>query len=364
VTHTQTCEKQRKFIVMVSTAAKGGMRSVVDAYRRDGLFEHYQVRLLFSHDDGPIWTRLRLAAEAIATCLVMLLQKQVAVFHLHVSMYGSFWRKAIIARMATAFRVPVIMHLHGSQLHMFFDRQPRWRKRIIRSQLESCAAVLVLSKRWETIVLEIAPRAQVIEMPNYVPVPKHPHLASSSGPECVFFFSGQVGSRKGVFDLLPAFRDARRSRPEIRLRIAGDGELEKAISMTRELGLEDCVELLGWLSASDIQRELEKADVFLLPSHNEGLPMSLLEAMACGLPVVSTRVGGIPEVVKDSVNGLLIEAGDKEALTQSIILLATEPSLRTKLGESAQETIRMHYSVEKLMPRLETIYDSLLSRAQ
>jgi glycosyltransferase involved in cell wall biosynthesis len=361
VTKAPTHNERHKFIVMVSTAAKGGMRSVVEAYRRDGLFERYHVRLLFSHDDGPIWTRLRLAAVAIATCLIMLLRKQVAVFHLHVAMYGSFWRKALIARLATAFRVPVIMHLHGSQLHTFIDQQPRWRKQIIRSQLESCAAVLVLSKRWEQFVLAVAPRAHVIEMPNYVPVPKHTRQSSSRGSECVFFFSGRVGSRKGVFDLLPAFRDARRSLPDIRLRIAGDGELEKAAFMTRELGLEDCVDLLGWLSASEIQKELDEADVFVLPSHNEGLPMSLLEAMARGLPVVSTRVGGIPEIVLDGVNGLLIEAGNVEALARSIISLAGDPSLRTRLGESAQETVRMHYSVEKLMPRLQHIYDSILS---
>ena len=361
VTQAQPYKERQKFIVMVSTAAKGGMRSVVEAYRRDGLLERYHVRLLFSHDDGSIWIRLRFAAGATFMCLNMLLRKQVSAFHLHVAMYGSFWRKTLIGRVAAAFHVPVIMHLHGSQFHIFYNQQPPWRKTIIRSQLESCAAVLVLSKRWEQFVLAIAPKAHVIEMPNYVLVPKNPHRASPPGSGCVFFFSGQVGSRKGVFDLLPAFCDARRSKPDILLRIAGDGELDKALSLIRKLGLEDCVELLGWLSAPEVQRELNVADVYVLPSHNEGLPMSLLEAMACGLPVVSTRVGGIPEVVQDGINGLLIEAGDMEALAGSINALAGDASLRRRLGVAARETIVMSYSVEKLMPRLQQIYDSILS---
>jgi glycosyltransferase involved in cell wall biosynthesis len=176
----------------------------------------------------------------------------------------------------------------------------------------------------------------------------------------VFFFSGQIGSRKGVFDLLSAFRDARKVCPDIRLRIAGDGELQQATMLTRELRLDDSVTFLGWLSAADIQRELGVAEVFVLPSHNEGLPMSLLEAMACGLPVVSTRVGGIPELVTDGVNGLLIVPGDVEALTRSIILLANEPSLRATLGECARETVRLRYSLETIMPRLQYIYDSML----
>jgi glycosyltransferase involved in cell wall biosynthesis len=275
-------------------------------------------------------------------------------------MYGSFWRKSIIARMAHAFRVPVIMHLHGSQLHIFFDQQPPWRKRIIRSQLESCFAVLVLSARWEQFVRGIAPKSHVVILPNYVPVPAQRNHIAQVNSGCVFFFSGQIGSRKGVFDLLSAFRDARKVCPDIRLRIAGDGELQQATMLTRELRLDDSVTFLGWLSAADIQRELGVAEVFVLPSHNEGLPMSLLEAMACGLPVVSTRVGGIPELVTDGVNGLLIVPGDVEALTRSIILLANEPSLRATLGECARETVRLRYSLETIMPRLQYIYDSML----
>ena len=110
--------------------------------------------------------------------------------------------------------------------------------------------------------------------------------------------------------------------------------------MTGELDLGDAVTFLGWLPSGQVSEELANADAFVLPSYNEGLPMSLLEAMAAGLPVLSTPVGGIPEVVEHGVNGLIAEAGNIRSIADSMLALADDADRRTRLGAAAEKLFR------------------------
>jgi len=345
---------------MITTAARGGMRSVVDAYVRDGLLARFPIRILYSHEDGSLLRRLTLACRTTSHCGALLLRRRVAAMHLHVSMHGSFWRKTIISLLARSFGVPTIMHLHGSTFHLFFETQPVFLKRLIVAQLESCATVIVLSERWRAFVSGIAPRARIEVIPNYVNIPPARPSVPSNSTHCTFFFSGQICPRKGIFDLLPALKLVRSVNPTVYLRVAGDGELQRAINLTHELDLGIAVTFLGWLPSGRVSQELSNADAFVLPSYNEGLPMSLLEAMAAGLPVLSTPVGGIPEVLEQGVNGLIADAGNIQSIADSMLALADDADLRARLGKAARDTIQTRYSTAVLMPRLERLYQRLL----
>ena len=189
---------RRRVILMITTAARGGMRSVVDAYVRDGLLARFPIRILYSHEDASLLRRLALACRTTSHCGALLLRRRVAAMHLHVSMRGSFWRKTIIALIARPFGVPTIMHIHGSTFHLFFESQPTFLKRLIVAQLESCEAVIVLSERWRTFVSGIAPRTRIEVIPNYVNIPPPKPTGHSNSASCTFFFSGQLCQRKGI----------------------------------------------------------------------------------------------------------------------------------------------------------------------
>jgi len=355
-----TPPRSRRLILMITTAARGGMRSVVDAYVRDGLAARYSVRILFSHAEGGWVRRIAFAFRTAVQCAALLLRRRVAAMHLHVAMYGSFWRKTLFSLLARPFGVPTIMHLHGSDFHLFFAAQPACLKRCIVAQLQSCETVIVLSERWRAFVSGIAPRARIEIIPNYVNVPPaRPHFPSNPA-HCTFFFSGQICVRKGIFDLLPALQLVRSSNPSVHLRVAGDGDLQQAIALTQELNIANAVTFLGWLPPERVSQELASADAFVLPSYNEGLPMSLLEAMAAALPVISTPVGGIPEVVGHGVNGLIAEAGNVRSIADNMLALANDAGLRAELGSAARDTIQKRYSPEAVLPRLERLYQRLL----
>lgn len=359
----------RKTIVMLSTAGKGGMLSVVEAYRRDGLFDRWNIRFIPSHVEGTLLRRLGCALYAYLHFLALATLGRIAVVHCHISMYGSFWRKSLFASAARLFGIDVILHLHGSDMKEFYDALPSWAQRIASGQLNTATAVLVLSESWRDFVRSVAPNARIVVLPNYVEIPESRTVANGSASDEAsgrinVLFLGIVGERKGSYDLLQAFAQAVRREPRLHLSIGGNGEIEKAEAFARDLDLGCHVSFLGWVDGNEKQRLLGETDVFVLPSYNEGLPVSVLEAMAWGIPVVTTPVGGIPELIAHGVNGFFVPPGDVYALQERLVALAGNAATRVTVGRAAREAILTRFSRDAILPALESLYAELTAFRQ
>lgn len=330
------------------------MRSVVEAYDRDGFLEQEHVERVASYVDGSFAQKQWVLLKGLARFIHLLATRRVGLVHCHSAMRGSFWRKGLFASIARLFRVPVILHLHGSEFKPFYQSQPGFLKGRIRHNLERADKLLVLSESWQQFVGSIAPAAHIEVVPNYVPLPPLPDLSARAGNQVLFL--GLVGDRKGVFDLIPAFAEVRKRHPDARLIIGGNGEIDRAAALIAELGMEDAITLAGWIDGDAKADLLSKSDIYVLPSHNEGLPMSVLEAMAMHQPVVTTRVGGIPELITDGADGLLIEAGNCAALTEALSTLLGDAARRKELGRAARARIEARYSDRVILPQLHAIY--------
>jgi glycosyltransferase involved in cell wall biosynthesis len=280
---------------------------------------------------------------AVVKVFRRLLGKETDLLHIHVSERGSAFRQAFTSLIAQKFGIPVILHTHGSEFHLFYDSLPTWLKTGLSQIFKRCDRVVVLSETWKTFyVNELGLAAdRVIVLPNPVQVPlKIPHRASSNQQKVNLVFLGRIGQRKGAFDLIHAFAKIPiEVRKQAQLTLAGDGAVEEAQALIVTLGLVAHVAVKSWLSSEQRDALLEKSDIFILPSYNEGLPMALLEAMSWGLPPIVTPVGGIPEVVVSEKNGLLVQPGDVEQLAAAIQALITNVELRIALGMRARETV-------------------------
>lgn len=350
----------RQFTVMLCTRSRGGMRAVVEAYRDEGLFARRRVRLIDTHDEGTLLGRLAIAAQALAIFTAMLVRREVALVHAHIAMRGSFWRKSIFLALARRFGVPVVAHLHGSDFQIFVAQQPAWRRRMVVNQLQRADRVLVLGQRWRDYVLSIAPGARVQVLPNSVRMPDA--VASHAPRDTVeLLFLGIVGERKGVYDLLQAMAGVLRENPAVRLTIGGNGAVAKAQAMALQLGLGDCVRFAGWVDGAAKRTLLQASDAYVLPSHNEGLPISILEAMSWQLPIISTDVGAIAELVRHGQDGWIVQPGDVPALKAAILALAGSASLRREMGARARVQVADHFSEPAVLPQLERCYDELLA---
>jgi glycosyltransferase involved in cell wall biosynthesis len=338
----------------------GGVASVVNGYIQAGLFDRWDVDYLNTHVEGTKANKLATALSALFGLLWLLLKDDVALVHIHASERVSFWRKLIYILIALAARRPVVFHLHGGAFIQFYtDRCGRLAKWIVRFVLEKSACVIGLSSQWKSNILGIAPRAKAVSIFNSVSVAPSCNALPQQGRRNILLFLGRLGQGKGTYDLLEAVARVRPAFPDIELQCGGDGELQQVAQWAKELGIEENIKILGWVKGEEKQRLLAEAAVYVLPSYIEGMPMGVLEAMAVGVPVITTTVGGIPDVINSGVDGILIEPGDVDALANAIALLLEDVDMRVKIGMAAKQKIMDCFSAEKILPQLEAVYRSL-----
>ncbi|HEV2165666.1 MAG TPA: glycosyltransferase family 4 protein [Thermoplasmata archaeon] len=180
------------------------------------------------------------------------------------------------------------------------------------------------------------------------------------GPRAVVLYVGRLYlAQKGLDVLLRAVaRLPSELRPDLRLVGEDWGGLDRLVALARHLGLEDRVRLLGGLPRAQVLREYGAADLFVLPSRFDSFPVVLLEAMAAGLPILATRVGGVPEVVSDGSNGLLVPAGDPVRLADAMEALLRDGPLCRRFGEAGRAAVPA-YSWERLAPRYVAMFTEL-----
>ncbi|MDZ8108187.1 MAG: glycosyltransferase family 4 protein [Nostoc sp. DedQUE12a] len=319
-----------------------------------------KIQHITTHDEGSITYRIMVFAKALVRLLWVILTEKIDVVHIHISDGGSVVRKAIFCVVAFIFDKPVLMHAHGAEFQVTYAKLPRLAQQILRQIFHRCQKFIALSKNWyDYYILNLGLNPnQVIVLPNPSELPSQiPDRQNRN--QIILVFCGRVGERKGAFDLIQAYADLPdNQKKSAQLIIAGDGEIEKAQQLAASLNLTERVTFLGWIDSEKRDEVLLKADVFILPSYNEGLPMAILEAMGWSLPVISTPVGGIPELVISNKNGLLVTPGNIQQLSEAMKLLIEDRALRLSLGSNARKSVEP-FDVKNYSIKLADIYHSL-----
>ncbi|MGF6274151.1 glycosyltransferase involved in cell wall biosynthesis [Massilia sp. UYP11] len=350
-------------VLMVGTAlgGRGGIASVVEVLRADGLFEREGVAYVATHAEGRRLHKLDRALRglwrAARACLGA--GASPAIVHVHAGSHASFLRKSLVLLMARMGGACTVFHLHGGGFRRYAlaEAGPLLR-RWIRHTLEASSRVIALSPGWAACVRECAPRARVVVVPN--PVRPTSAAAGARAEAGRILFLGRLDPAKGVDELLQACAALAARHPGLRLVLGGSGDLDWVRGRAAELGIAGRVETPGWLDAAARDAQLARAWLFCLPSHAEGLPMSVLEAMAAGTPVVATRVGGIPEALADGELGLLVPPRDAAALADAIERLLDDARLRARLARAARAAAERHYAAGVVCGTLAALYAQLL----
>jgi glycosyltransferase involved in cell wall biosynthesis len=271
-------------------------------------------------------------------------------------------RALAICRAAQLGGAAVLCHVHTGLANTgphetFVPTRP---ERFLLRRFGFVSAVLTVSRAGMAGLAPFVPGAPMDVVDNAVDLRGFETGQAPAAPPVVLFV-GTLARRKGLLDLLMAARLLRaRGMVDWRLEVvgagneAGDREADAVRRAFADAGMEDS--LLGPLGGAVLRARLGSASIYVLPSHSEGQPIGILEAMASGLPVVATRVGGIPDVVREGVDGLLVDPGRPEELADSLASLIASPDLRSRMGESGRRRAEDRYDVARLSERLGELY--------
>ena len=348
-----------KSILFISPglSVKGGISSVINGYLCSNLRNKYNIYLVASHIDGNKLKKMIIAFLGLFKTLFYLTSKSPDIVHIHTGNIISFKRKYYYLKIVNYFRCKIILQNHGGALFEQYKlTSNKWRHRI-RSTFENVDKIISLSENEKNCILKIIPIANVEVLANSVVIPEIKKKAKSDFIKITFL--GHIKKEKGIFDLLIIVKRLITNNFRVKLTIGGFGETELLKLKINNLSISSNVEFLGWITSVQRNKILEESDIFVLASYTEAMPMSILEAMAYSLPVVSTFVGGIPELVIHGESGFLIRPGDLDSLYNYLVLLIKNEKLRDSFGKNGRNIIKKRHNIEIVIKKLETIYDCL-----
>jgi glycosyltransferase involved in cell wall biosynthesis len=311
-------------------------------------------------------------SKAVRHLARLIVQERPHVLHTHTAKAGAVGRAA--ARLAGSTRPPVVVHtFHGHTLEGYFGPAKQAAYRIVERALahETDALIAVSPEvRDDLLAIGVGRASQYAVVRLGIELSERTEGAERGGElrdalgiareRFTVGWVGRMTAVKRADDVLQALRLLHDRGHDAALVMVGDGpdrpELE---ALARELGIEDSTRFVGY--QHEVGPWFHAFDALLLPSRNEGTPVSAIETLAAGRPVVASRVGGLPDVVQDGVDGYLVPVGDVAAAAGMLARLADDPELRRRMGSTGRERVLARYQVPRLVEDVDRLYRALLA---
>lgn len=365
---TQGVDTQRTTVLVVGPppSMMGGMARVVEqvvAIRGDKRFHIVPFETTFSKNagGGPLskitrhFRHVRLLRKTIR-------RHRAAAIHIHTCSGFSFFRSAVDMFVARREGCRTILHIHGAAFDEFYDRAGVLTRRIICSLLNRADRVLALSQSWKVKLSDMSPGAHVSVIENAADIP--PDISPQrSGECCQFALLAKMDEWKGIDDLLTACGILRRDGLAFRVVMAGPagsaGDLVSLTAKIDQLDLAGTVSYVGPLLGDAKAALLRGSHGYVQPSHHEGMPLAILEAMAHALPIVATKVGAVPEVLQDGRQGILVAPRKPSMLADAMRRLIVDQALRQRMAAAARTLAVERFSLDRFRREILSLYEDL-----
>ncbi len=338
----------------------GGMAAVLRGLLTSPLAERYQLDVVPTYRGPEPLQRLTVYCVALLRLAVWSLRGRGRIVQVHVTVRGSMYRKSVCVLLAKMLRRQVVLHVHSgaAEIAKFREGLGRPSLALFRAAFAASDVVLAVSAASAGALDQAYGLTDVVVVPNAAPPgpPERREPQSDGGGVRAVYLGGFANPVKGGDVLLEALEIALAHTPGLSVSLAGPGELPAAGAELVERHPQ--VTWVGWLDERAKDAQLRAAEIFVMSSLSEGLPVALLEAMAYELAIVTTAVGGIPEVTTNGDDGLLVEPGDPQALADALRALAGDAVLRTRLSRAARDRAERLDAVE-VTERLSAIYAGL-----
>ena len=341
-----------------SPDSMGGVATVASTLLGSRLSEECDVRYVATVSDGSKPHKALVFLKSFARFRSLV--GGCDIVHVHMALGNSFPRKLRFIRVARRAGKKVVIHMHEGVFDAQYRAMSEARRRLVTSTLEDADLLIVLSEEWREYfghILRNPPRIEVLH--NAVEVPAKARR-SYAAPSVLFL--GKHGAGKSPDVLLRALAPLCAKYSDVEAHFGGNGDVGAYERLAADLGISGHCEFHGWVTGEAREGLFDRCTVYCLPSRNEGMPMSVMEAMAHGLATVSTPVGGIPQLIENGVSGYMVPVGDDEALSSRLDLLFSDEALRRRLGEAARSVILERFGVGRQAESLVRMYGEVLGR--
>lgn len=338
-----------------SVDSKGGIATVINNILAKGFAEKTEIHFIASTNDKSRMKQL-IKYGLFWIKFVFFLGKCDLV-HVHTASRGSWFRKSLIMEFCIKCNKSYVIHLHGAEFMKFYNSEMNCEKRKQVARLFNKAKrVIVLSEEWKENIKGFCDDKKIDVLWNTTHIPEIDWSKKADG---VVTFLGRIDKRKGIFELIPIIKKLSERYPGLLLMIGGDGDIGKLNDIINENQCSNNVKYLGWITGRDKHELLEKSSINVLFSYDEGMPMTLIEAMAYGNAVISTNVGGIPTLIRNGKDGILIKSGDKDNLERSLNELLSDSDVRDRLTKQARNRVIDEFSMNSYFIKLKRIYSEI-----
>lgn len=350
-------------MIGVDKTSVGGMLTVINNYLNDKEFcKATNLRYISTVIRGSKLTKINTFIKKIPLIRKTIKKDNIDIVHVHMAERGSVFREGYVVHMAKKLGCKTVIHMHGATIEKWYNSQNVIVQTIVKRIFNSADCMIVLGDNWKPFMLSVmgkenADKIKVLH--NAVKVPNR-DMYNINAKNILFY--GMLIQRKGIDDLLAAFKQSIPEIPnDVNLILYGDDHdsPESIQDKIKRFKLNDRVKYLGWMTDQNKKKVFSNTMINVLPSYNEGLPMTILESMSYGIPNISTKIAAIPEVIKNGNNGYLINPGDVDALSQKLIKLINDKELRKIVSQNAYNVAKKDYSLQSHFDRLMKIYKSL-----
>lgn len=339
-------------IIATSRKTRGGITSVIKAHERGNQWKKYHCKWIETHRDGSSIIKILLLVKALISFILLLPYSKI--IHIHFSEYSSTRRKILFAKLAKRMKKKIILHFHAPNPDNTYKQYPQ----LYQKMFSLGDIVIVLSEKWKKDILKNinidSNKIKVI----FNPCPEV-SLDENIQKKKYILYAGTLNQRKGYYDLIKAFAAIASQHKDWKLVFAGNGEIEQGKQLASQYNIIEQTIFKGWVNGKDKDLLFKESSIFCLPSYAEGFPMAVLDAWAYGLPVITTPVGGIPEIVNDGENAMLFTPGDTDKLASLLNKLIINKELQDKLSQASIQMSQTQFNIKTINKQIETIYDSL-----
>lgn len=348
--------KMKNVVLLIAPGRKtrGGITSVITQFEKTFIWEKFNIKWIESYIDRGAFMKVFYFLKSYIIFLFFL--PNAKLIHIHFSEPVSAIRKYLFFTVAKLFRKKIIVHFHAfsAETTLYSNKKEIYRKLFSESDI-----IIVLSEIWKSMVGEFLNNSDKIKV-LYNPCSTLSEGRKIYDKERVILFAGTLNKRKGFIDLLEAFALIADKYKDWKVVFAGSGDFTQGSLISQKYNISDQVHFTGWISGELKDKLFQQASIFCLPSYAEGFPMAVLDAWSYGLPVITTPVGGLRDIVKHKENALVTIPGDVKNLSSNLEELMTCKALREKIANESVRLSEEVFSINRISNELNKLYEQLL----